>query len=199
MRRPVLGARDRRALRLGALMVVPVLLVAVVIRPYARALRASSDSLATERTLLARELGVLREAGQNAQLAERERRALAEACSRLFEGGDAVAASAQLASYVAELAEETGVSIDESETRAATDSSIVAAVEVGATGSVLEILQFLRALENGPRLARSDRISISPVAGASPRGGGRVTLRMTVTSQMRRAYGNSTTDSLEAR
>ena len=180
-------------------MVVPVLLVALVIRPYARALRASSDALATERALLARELGVLRDAGQDAQLAERERRALAEECSRLFEGGDAVAASAQLASYVAELAEESGVSVDESETRAVTDSSIVAAVELGATGGVLEIVQFLRALENGPRLARSDRISISPVAGASPSGTGTVTLRLSVTSLMRRAYGDSSSDSLEAR
>ena len=194
----MLGARDRRALRLAASVVVPVLLVALVFRPYGRALRASAEVLATERTLLARELGVLRAAGQDAQLAERERRALAEECSRLFEGGDAVAASAQLASYVAELAEESGVSVDESETRAVTDSSIVAAVELGATGGVLEIVQFLRALENGPRLARPDRITISPVAGASPSGGGTVTLRMTVTSLMRRAYGDSASDSLEA-
>src|SRR5687767_10178623 len=191
---PVLGPRDRRALRLAAWTVVPLLLVALVIRPYWRAMRASSEKLATQRTLLARELGAVRDAANEAELVRRGRRALAEEHSRLFDGGDAVAASAALASYVAERAAESGVDVEESETRAVPDST-AAAVEIGASGSVLDVVQFLRALEEGPRLARADRVVISPAGGTSR--SGTVTLKMTVTGLSRRAYDDSAQDSLE--
>ena len=192
---PVLGPRDRRALRLAAWTVVPLLLVGLVIRPYWRAMRASSEELATQRTLLARELGAVRDAANEAELVRRGRRALAEEHSRLFDGGDAVAASAALASYVAERAAESGVDVEESETRAVPDSTAVAAVEIGASGSVLDVVQFLRALEEGPRLARADRVVISPAGGTLR--SGIVTLKMTVTGLSRRAYDDSAQDSLE--
>ena len=196
MRRPHLGARDRRALRVGAWVLCPALFVVVVARPFQHAYRAASSELSTQRTALARELAALRDAPRDAQLARQGRYALAQERSRLFEGDDAVAASAQLAGYVAELAAQSGVEVDDSETRAVPDSAAVAAVEIGASGNVIQVAQFLRALEHGPKLARAERIVIAPTAVAG-RHTGRVTLRMSVTGLSRRAYADLTAEPLE--
>ena len=193
MRWPTLGPRDRRALRLGAWVVLPALFLLLVVRPYQRALSAAGEELDSQRSLLARELGALRDAPRDAQLVQHGRSALAEERSRLFEAADAVAASAQLGSYVAARAAESGVDVGESETIAVADSTAVAAVDIAATGNVLEIVEFLRALENGPNLARVERIVIAPAPGAS-QNNGTVTLRMTVTGLSQRASDDASAD-----
>ena len=193
MRWPVLGPRDRRALRLGAWVVLPALFLLLVARPYQRALSAAGEELDRQRSLLTRELGALRDAPRDAQLVRHGRDALAEERFRLFEAADAVAASAQLGSYVAARAAESGVDVDESETITVADSAAVTAVDIAATGSVVEIVEFLRALENGPKLARAERIVIVPAPGAS-QNNGTVTLRMTVTGLSQRASDDTSAD-----
>ena len=197
MRWPTVGARDRRALRLGAWLVVPALFVALAVRPYQRARRALTEDLTEQRALLARELGALRDAPRDAGVARLARRSLSEEQLRLFAAADVVAASAQLASYVAERAAESGVDIEESETSAPLDSTTVAAVDISATGRVLAIVEFLRALEGGPKLARVDRMTMAPAPGAYG-GGGTVTLRMSVTSRSIPITRDSSLDTLTA-
>ena len=193
MRWPTLGPRDRRALRLGAWVMLPALFLLLVARPYQRALSAAGEELDRQRSLLTRELGALRDAPRDAQLVRHGRDALAEERFRLFEAADAVAASAQLGSYVAARAAESGVDVDESETITVADSAAVTAVDIAATGSVVEIVEFLRALENGPKLARAERIVIVPAPGAS-QNNGTVTLRMTVTGLSQRASDDTSAD-----
>ena len=190
---PTLGPRDRRALRLGAWVVLPALFLLLVARPYQRALSAAGEELDRQRSLLTRELGALRDAPRDAQLVRHGRDALAEERFRLFEAADAVAASAQLGSYVAARAAESGVDVDESETITVGDSAAVTAVDIAATGTVAEIAEFLRALENGPKLARAERIVIVPAPGAS-QNNGTVTLRMTVTGLSQRASDDTSAD-----
>ena len=181
-----LGARDRRALRVGAWLVAPVLALLLVVQPYRRALRDARDLLATERASLARELAALRDAPRDARLVAQGAQALAEEGARLFDGADAVAASAELAGWVADLAAEQGLELEDSETRATEDSAAVAAVEIRAGGDVLAIVGFLRALEEGDHLARVARLSIGPPPGADE-GDGTLVLTATVTSLARRA------------
>jgi hypothetical protein len=180
VRRPTLTARDRRALRLGAWVAAPALVLSLVVRPYLSALNAARADVEAQRTLLARELGALRDAPRDSQLVRQGRIALAAASTRLFDGGDAVAASGELAGYVSGQAEETGVELEESETRAAGDSTPT--VDIRARGDVLAIADFLHALESGPKLARAERMTIvrEPAPGG-PAGDGVLTLTATIT------------------
>ena len=190
MTRPALSPRDRRALRLGAWAAAPVLVLSLVVRPYLGALRTARADVEAQRTLLARELGALRDAPRGARLVGEGRQALAAASARLFDGGDAVAASAELAGYVGDQAEETGVEMEESETRSAGDAA--PAVDIRARGDVLAITDFLRALEAGPKLARAERVTIArePSRGADA-GDGTLILTATITGRSLRASGDA--------
>lgn len=195
---PAIGARDRRALRLGATVLLPALAFALVVRPYARALSTTYDELETQRALLARELGALRDAPRDAGRAGEARQALAVATQRLFDGADAVAASAELASYVSDQAVENGLEVEESETRAASPDDLPA-MDIRARGDVLAIVDFLRALEDGPRLARVERIAIArDPRAAGEEWDGTLTLTATVTGLSLRAYATAPRDGAHA-
>ena len=147
-----LAPRDRQAMRIGAWIVAPVLAVVLVVQPYRRAQREASEALATERAALASELAALRDAPRDARLVRQGRRALVEEGARLFDGADAVAASAELASWVADQAAEAGLELEDSETRAMTDvrdSTAVAARSRAPTDS---------------RIARGDVMGVLPSA-----------------------------------
>src|SRR5687767_4884800 len=53
--------RDRRAIRLGALLLVPGLLYVAAVKPYFAALSDTRDRVETERRLLDREMALLQE------------------------------------------------------------------------------------------------------------------------------------------
>ena len=182
-----LSASDRRALRLGAWIVGPALFLMLVVQPWRRALRDAGDDLTAQRASLGRELAALRDAPGDASLVRQGWLALGAEGSRLFDGGDAAAASAELASYVADQVAESGMTLDESETRAATDSDAVAAVEIRASGDVLGVVALLQALEDGPRLARTERLTIAPPPGADE-DDGTLVLTATVTGLARHRH-----------
>lgn len=186
-----LQTRDRRALRLGAWILVPALTVTFVIQPYREALRVASGKLITERSLLVHELGAIREAPRDSELVRRGRQAVAIADARLFDGADAIGVSALLAAYVADVAARTGVRIDASETRVALDSATPAAVDISASGNILAIVRFLRALEDGPKLTRVDRIALAPPLNVlGPRRNRELTLSATIVGFPRRDFGD---------
>ena len=184
-----LGARDRRAIRLGVWVVVPVLLATLVVQPYARAVAAARGGVATQRALLARELGVLRDVPAVAVLARDREMELAGRAGRLFDGGSAVAASAELASYVADRAAESGLEITASETLTPAEDDSTVAAEIRALGDIAAIFDFLRALEEGERLVRAERISIAGSAdGAALDRDGLLTVAARVSGLVRDAY-----------
>lgn len=187
MTRRTLRPRDRRALRLGALVAGPVLAVLLVVQPYARALLAARADAAIQRELLARELGALRDGPRDARLARAATVALAAEAGRLFDGGDEVAASAELAGYVSDLAEESGLELDGSETRPPADGDSSVAVEIRALGDIVSISLFLQALEEGPKLVHAERITIAVPAGGRDVDGV-LALTASVTGRSRRAY-----------
>ncbi|HEX6060228.1 MAG TPA: type II secretion system protein GspM [Gemmatimonadaceae bacterium] len=160
-----LDARDRRALRIGAWVAGPILVASLLVLPYGRALRAARDAVAAERSLLARELAVLRDAPHDIQVARAARRALVARSDRLFGGGDAAAASAALASYVGDAAAESGVELEWSETRTPIEGDSLVAVDIRATAEIGAAYDFLRALEDGPKLVRVERLTIARTAG----------------------------------
>ena len=178
LRLPALGPRDERALRVGAWILAPALLFVLVVRPLTDALVDSHAALATERSLLGRELSLVAEAPRDRQLLRAAERALSAAAPRLFGGAEAVSASAELARYVAGQATRSGLAVEQTETETVLDSGASAAVpddgsigavagtrplrvSIRAHGEVEAVTAFLHAVENGPRLVRVEQLAIS--------------------------------------
>ena len=88
---------------------------------------------------------------------------------RLFEGKDDVMASAELASYLGDVARTSRVWLQDASTRPAAPSADgvrTLRVEIRAESDLLGTLMFLQALERGDKLVRIDRLDIS----RTPRG-----------------------------
>jgi hypothetical protein len=83
---------------------------------------------------------------------------------RLFEGKDDVMASAELASYIGDVAHGARVWLQDAGTRPATPAAEgvrTLRVEIRAESDLLGTLMFLQALERGDKLVRIDRLDIS--------------------------------------
>lgn len=166
-----LSPRDRRTLRLGGLVALPVAVFSLVLRPYVGALFDARDDLTRERDLLAREQGVLSGADRYSRVIADAGAALRGEGPRLFRGVDELAAASALEGYVADQASRHRVAVERSESRSAgrTSAGLVALeADFRATGDLQGILALLRALETGPRLVRVERIAIERRAAATP-------------------------------
>lgn len=155
--------RDRRALIVAALVVLPVLLYRVAVSPYMQVLSDIHDRVEVQRELLRRELTVLEEAPAYPVLTRDAAAALSVEAPRLFSGPDELAASAALINYVSVESRRHRVLIQQSETRRAQPTGEgVLTLEITVRGmSDLEgLLGFLEALDGGPRLVRVEQIAI---------------------------------------
>lgn len=164
MKWSTMPSRDRRAVMLGAVILLPALLFIWGVRPYRAALVDARDQLATERATLARERAAIETARRNPQLQHVADSAMRAMRPRLFEGKDDVMASAELASYLGEVASETRVWLQDAATRPplpAADGVRTLRVDIRAESDLLGALMFLQALERGDKLVRIDRLDIS--------------------------------------
>ena len=191
LRLPNLAPRDRRAVLVGAWVLLPVLIATLVLRPWAIAASEGRSSTTRERELLLRERALLAEAAGDSARLRLASLALADDAPRLFAGAEAVTASAELARYVTTQAVVSGLAVRQAETQtvledaaradpaARADSSAnVLRVAIRASGDAREVVRFLRLMEDGPRLVRVERIGISRgLAGTSEAG----TLTLTAT------------------
>lgn len=158
-----LGSRDRRALTIGAALLLPALLFVLVVQPYLRALSGVRDEVGRQRELLARELGVVAEARLYPQVLDSVEVGIRAESPRLFGGRDPLAATADLADYVGESAALSRILVERSETRepeSAGEELVALRVELQAAGDLQGILTFLRRLERGDRLVRVERVAI---------------------------------------
>jgi hypothetical protein len=156
--------RERRYVIGGALLLLPGLLFIYAVRPYQTALSDARDQLATERATLARERAAIATAHQNPELQHIADSAMRVMRPRLFEGKDDVMASAELASYIGDVAHGARVWLQDAGTRPATPAAEgvrTLRVEIRAESDLLGTLMFLQALERGDKLVRVDRLDIS--------------------------------------
>jgi hypothetical protein len=164
MKWSTMSVRDRRAVMLGVVVLLPGLLFIWAVRPYRDALTDTRDRLATEQAALARERAAIAAAQQNPRLQQVADSAMRAMRPRLFEGKDDVMASAELASYVGDVARKARVWLQTAGTRPATpvvDGVRTLRVEIRAESDLLGTLMFLQALERGDKLIRIDRLDIS--------------------------------------
>jgi hypothetical protein len=210
--RPSLAAlspRDRRAVRLGAWILLPALLAGLVIRPWAAALIEGRAVNERQRTLLAHELRLLVDTSRDRRELAIARRALDESAPRLFSGAEAVTASAELARYLAQLASRSALRVEQTETvledtvrtaaRSVDSPSNVDTdtsgqplrVVVRAHGNARAIVAFLYALEQGPKLVRVERLAISHGIAGAEADAGVLTFTATVSGLARSRFDTS--------
>lgn len=178
MRLPNLSPRDRRAMILGALLVVPATAWSQGVLPYLRAVRDAQAELRQERGLLERELQVLAgSARYPTEFSAGADRLLAEV-PRLIGGGDDGAASAALAGYVRGVAQAARVQLSRVEPASSADAGggvTSLPLEVSGEGDIEGIMTLLHLLETGPKLVHVTGMTLetgeapsTAAAGASP-------------------------------
>lgn len=178
-----MNKRDRRAVVVGVLVLLPGLLYIWGIRPYQSALSDARDQLATERATLARERAAVATALQNPRLQHVADSAMRDMRPRLFEGRDDVMASAELASYLGDVAHRTRVWLQDAGTRPATqgaDGVRTLRVEIRGESDLLGTLMFLQGLERGDKLVRVDRLDISRSPHADSKEGETLSIAATI-------------------
>ena len=164
-----MSAKDRRAITLGVGIVLPALFAVFGIKPYFAALADAKQQLSVERETLAREKAAIDAAKKNPRLRQAADSAMRALKPRLFEGRDDVAASAELVSYLGDVARANRVWLQDAATRpAVTSPGGVRAlrVEMRAESDLHGVLTMLRELELGTKFVRIDRLDISRVSRA---------------------------------
>ena len=158
-----LSARERRTVIGGATLVGVGLFFVWGVRTYRAGLTEARDALTIETEALARERAAVASARQNPRLIQATDSAMRALRPRLFEGKDDVMASAELASYLGDVARRTRVWMQDAATRPAapgSDGARVLRVEIRAESDLLGTLMFLQALERGDKLVRIDRLDL---------------------------------------
>ncbi len=181
-----LSPRDKRALVIGALVLLPALFFVWVVKPYLGVLEESQDFLNAERATLARERATVEAAERNPgmqQLADSLMRAMTP---RLFAGRDDIMATAELVSHLGAVAQEHSVWLQNATTRPSEVSRggvRTLHVALRAESDIEGLLRFLRALETGPKLVHIDRLDISVAPGSlSPTGVEPISITASVTA-----------------
>jgi hypothetical protein len=179
-----LRPQDRRALLLGGVVLALLLGYSRVARPALDHLRDRQRSLGEQRALLEREQALLAAAPAIPALVRSTERALAGAGPRLF-AGDSVGATAELTSYVADVAGETDVRLASIEARAPSAERGVTRLMVDARGegSWSDVLSFVQALESSEHLA--DVVSVRIERGARGAAEAKVSFAVTVAGYSR--------------
>jgi hypothetical protein len=164
-----MSARDRRALVIGGGIVAAAVAFA--------ALRGGGEpggvrhAIRTEREALARERGLVLQAGAFAHALTAERERLNELSPRLFRGEDALAAASAVEAYVLDAAERSRVAVRQSESRDAGGAGEgITALQVDLRGEsdLRGVLSLVRALDSGARLVRVERLAIERTAAGAP-------------------------------
>lgn len=159
-----LKERERKVLIWGALIAIPALLFTFAFKPLRASFVDKREQLEFERDALARERAAIAAAKQNPQLQQIADSLMKTTAQRLFSSSDDVIASAELGTYIRELAEQNHVLLTSANTGSVPKAKSVVRTlsdDVRGASDLQGIMEFLQALEHGPKLVRVSRIDIS--------------------------------------
>ena len=154
--------RDRRALLIGAALVVPALLFAAVIRPWWRADSQLREDIAAQRDLLSRERNLVA-AGDLKSVMREANATFVVATRRLYAAPEPVSATAALARDVRRALDDAGLETQRLEARESdvgADGLRQITVEINAEGDLGAVLSALSMLESNARLIRVRRLGL---------------------------------------
>lgn len=159
-----LKERERKVLLWGALIAIPALLYTYGVKPMRTSFADKKEQLEFERDALARERAAIAAAKRNPQLQHVADSLMQTTSQRLFSSSDDVMASAELGSYIGEVAGKHHFLLTTATTGAVPKTkSIVRTLseDIRGESDLQGVLEFLQALEQGPKLVRVSRIDIS--------------------------------------
>jgi hypothetical protein len=165
---------DRRALTLGAAIVLPSLFFVFGVKPYRAALADVQQQLTVEREAFSRERAAVSAAKRNPEMQHVADSAMQAMAPRLFTGRDDVMASAEVATYLGDVARASHVWLQDASTRPATalDGGVRALhVEIRGESDLRGILEFVKSLESGGKFIRVQRLDVSAQPGRSDQPG----------------------------
>jgi len=163
-----MAPRDRRALVVGALLLVPALGWRFGVQPYRRARAELGARVLEQRGLLARELALVQASDQLTDDLSTARSSLASRRSRFFSEGEPLAATATLIRMVSEDARRHDVLLDAIESRLAEPAAgglLSIRIAVRGRSDFEGITGWLYALEQGPRLVTVEDLAIARSEG----------------------------------
>ncbi len=165
-----LSPRDRRALVIGAIILMPALAWSGVVQPWLGALEDLKDRLAAEQNLLAREHGILREAPDLPALIEVARSEIDRLETRLVRAENPAMAEAEVSSRLERLARVNRVllqevrSINGSPPGSAPDGIVPVYLRVSGESDFEGVLDFLRGVEQDQLLMKIDEVTLGPAS-----------------------------------
>jgi hypothetical protein len=169
-----MSPKDRRAIVIGAVIVLPALFFIWGVRPWRASMAQAREELEIARLALSREKAAVGTTRSSPDAQRSADSALMMTAPRLFEGRDDAIASAQLASYLGDVARKSRVLMQDANTRpsAVSPEGIrTLKVEVRAESDIQGVATFLHTLEAGQKLVRVDRLEISRVPGLEEKNG----------------------------
>lgn len=165
-----LSYRDRRAIAVGLLIVVPAALWLFAVKPYRAALAGVQERIAAERALLEREEALLAAAPALPARLDEATLAAERAETGLVRAANAPLAEAELTEYLENMAGLSRVLLQEirgdaPDRRAEPEPLDLQRIRLSVQGeSDLEgVMTFLHRVENSPLLLRTVALSIEPV------------------------------------
>ena len=174
MKLSTMSPSDRRALTLGAAIVLPSLFFVFGVKPYRAALADVQQQLTVEREAFSRERAAVSAAKRNPEMQHVADSAMQAMAPRLFTGRDDVMASAEVATYLGDVARASHVWLQDASTRPATalDGGVRALhVEIRGESDLRGILEFVKSLESGGKFIRVQRLDVSAQPGRSDQPG----------------------------
>jgi hypothetical protein len=179
-----MSAKDRRALVLGLVVLLPSLFYVFGVRRYVAAVKETRQHVTDERKRLSQELAAIAAARENPQLQHIADSSWQAMTPRIFSGRDDVAAGADLMSLIADVAQQQNVYL-RTETLQKTTVDVngvrTLTVEIAGESDLQGLLGFLEALERGDKLLRVDRLRVTrPIAKADADGVQTVTIAASI-------------------
>ena len=159
-----LKERERKVLLWGAIIAIPILLFTYGAKPLWASLTDKQEQLELERTTLVRERAAIAAAKRNPELQHVADSLMQITSQRLFSGADDVMASAELGSYIGDIAAKNHFLMTSATTGAVpkTRSTVrTLSEDIRGESDLQGILEFLQALEHGPKLVRISRVDMS--------------------------------------
>jgi type II secretory pathway component PulM len=159
-----LALRDRRALWLGAILVLPAITWRAVVAPIASV--SSSNTVRAELTagLLSREMALIRDGARLSAALGIARTRLRDESSSLFAASDTAGATSALASWLraaARATELTEVRVEGAPVLQGAGEFMTVQADLRASGSTAALAAWLARVEGGERVLSVDRLDIS--------------------------------------
>lgn len=168
MKKTGMSAKDRRALMLGLIVLLPSLFYVFGVRRYVASVNDTRQLVTGERKRLSQELAAIAAAKENPQLQHIADSSWKAMTPRIFSGRDNLAATSDLMSLIGDVALQQNVNLRTSVPQPTTvdiNGVRTLTVEIQGETDLQGLLGFLEAIERNDKLMRVDKLRVTrPIA-----------------------------------